>query len=46
LAKSLGRLQGFKGKIASEPPILGFIAFLLISFSKLCLGGAVSSSLV
>jgi hypothetical protein len=31
------------GKIArGGPPILRFIAFLLTSFSKICLGGAVS----
>jgi hypothetical protein len=33
----------FSGKIAmGGPPILGFIAFLLTSVSKICLGGAVS----
>jgi hypothetical protein len=38
LLKSLGG-EGFQEKL---PPILGFIAFILTSFSKICLGGAVS----
>jgi hypothetical protein len=29
--------QGFQEKLPGGPPILGFIAFLLRSFSKICL---------
>jgi hypothetical protein len=32
------RGQGFQEKLPGGPPILGFIAFLLTSFSKNCLG--------
>ena len=31
--------QGFQEKLPGGPPILGFIAFLLRSFSKICLRG-------
>ena len=42
LPKFLGGSR-LSGKFAwGGPPILGFIAFLLTSFSKICLGGAVS----
>jgi hypothetical protein len=42
LPKFLGGSR-VSGKIArGGPPILRFIAFLLTSFSKICLGGAVS----
>ncbi len=34
--------QGFHGKITWGFPILAFVAFLLTSFSKICLGMAVS----
>jgi hypothetical protein len=40
LPKFLGGGQGFQEKLpGGGPPILGFIAFLLTSFSKICLGG-------
>jgi hypothetical protein len=42
LPKSLGGVKGFRKNCQGGPPILGFIAFLLTNFSKICLGGAVS----
>ncbi len=45
LPKFLGGGQGFQEKLpGGGPPILGFIAFLLTSFSKICLGGGAVSS--
>ncbi len=38
-AKIPGGGQGFQEKLPGGPPILRFIAFLLTSFSKICLGG-------
>jgi hypothetical protein len=40
-----GGVKGFGKNCLGGPPILGFIAFLLTSFLKICLGGAVSSPL-
>ncbi len=38
MSKPLGWGQGFQEKFLGCPPILGFIAFLLTSLSKICLG--------
>ena len=35
-------VKGFRKNCQGGPPILHFIAFLLTSFSKICLGGSVS----
>ncbi len=45
LPKSLGgsRLSVKIARVGEGLPILGFISFLLTSFLKICLGGAVSS---
>jgi hypothetical protein len=42
LPKFLGGFKGFRKHCQGGLPILRFIAFLLTSFSKICLGGAVS----
>ncbi len=39
LPKYLGGVKGFMKNCQGGPPILGFIAFLFTSFSKICLGG-------
>ncbi len=39
LPKFLRGVKGFRKNCQGGPPILRFIAFLLTSFSKICLGG-------
>jgi hypothetical protein len=43
LPKFLGGVKAFRKNCLGGPPILGFIAFLLTSFSKICPGGGAVS---